>query len=237
MENSNIHQRINKIMSEWSYVQKTQPKKSASGGDGLGYSHVKHDDVTKALHPFLVKYGINIIPTVTESKLNSFNVTAYNYSAKKEVTKTVYSAEVVVAFRLVNIDNPADFIESSWLGFGLDTQDKAVGKACSYAYKTMALKTFALETGDEDIEQDREDYLRTESSLVGHSGIDADIRREATDIFFEQAKAALLEFETLDKMSAYWIKNWKHISSMPKAQTQELINIKDNMKLKFEGKI
>jgi len=139
--------------------------------------------------------------------------------------------------KLVNIDKPEDCVESSWRGFGMDTQDKAIGKAYSYAYKYGLLKLFALETGDDDIEKDQQDYVRNESSLVGHSGIDADIRKEANDMFFEQAKEALLDFKDLDGLQKYWTKNWKHISSMPKVQTQELINIKDNMKLKFEGKI
>lgn len=234
LEGANLYKRIQAIMSELSFVKKTEPK---SKEEGLAYSYVKHDDVTSAIHPLLVKYGIVIIPNVTSSKCDSFNVTFYNQKFKKEITKTVYTAEVVLSLKLVNVDDPKDFVESSWNGFGMDTQDKAIGKAYSYAYKYGILKTFALETGDDDVEVDRKEYVRETTSLVGSGGIDWDIKKEALDAFFEQSKEKLLAFDSMEKMQKFWTDNWKDICKLDKPQTSELINIKDNMKLKLEGKV
>jgi hypothetical protein len=136
---------------------------------------------------------------------------------------------------MINVENPEDSIESEWHGFGMDTQDKAIGKAYSYAYKYFLLKTFALETGDEDIEADREDF--TKSTLKGNAGIDDDIRLEMEERFFDDTKEKLLNFSSEDEMKKFWEKNWKNIGKLPTERAKELINIKNNMKLKFEGKL
>jgi hypothetical protein len=121
----NIHQRINAIMASISYVQKGDAKVNGQ------YSFVSHDAVTAAIHPLLVEHGVNIIPTVT----------AWN--------KDGNLTSVDVAIDFVNIVDPADKVTISTLGYGIDNQDKGVGKAISYACKYAMLKVFMLETGDD----------------------------------------------------------------------------------------
>lgn len=121
----NIYQRIIDVMSELDYIQKGD--KMVNGQ----YRFVSHDQVTSAIHPFLVKHGICCIPTIEKTE---------QLGTRTEVTLRV---------RFVNIDKPDDFVESIWLGFGIDNGDKGPGKAISYAYKYAILKTFCLETGDD----------------------------------------------------------------------------------------
>lgn len=121
----NIHQRIIDVMSELDYIQKGD--KMVNGQ----YRFVSHDQVTAAIHPLFVKHGICCIPTVEKTE---------QLGTRTEVTLRV---------RFVNIDKPDDFVESNWLGFGIDGGDKGPGKAISYAYKYAILKTFCLETGDD----------------------------------------------------------------------------------------
>lgn len=57
--------------------------------------------------------------------------------------------EVHTKYRIQNIDDINDFIEVESNGTGVDTQDKGVGKAMTYAYKYMLLRTFAIPTGED----------------------------------------------------------------------------------------
>ena len=121
----NIYQRINAVMREVSYIQK-DPKKL-----GLQYSFASHDSVTSALRGPMVEHGIVYHPT------------------KMELTVDGNRVQMSLVIRFVNIDNPGDFIDVPSYGFGIDSQDKGVGKAFSYAVKYGLLKTFGLETGDD----------------------------------------------------------------------------------------
>lgn len=121
----NIYQRIVGVMSDLSYIQKSDLKVNNQ------YRFVSHDQVTAAVHPLLVKHGICIMPTVQ--------------SSKQEGNRT----EVQLAVGFINIDNPDDrfFVQS--FGYGVDASDKGPGKAVSYAFKMACLKVFCLETGED----------------------------------------------------------------------------------------
>jgi hypothetical protein len=85
---------------------------------------------------------------------------------------------VTVKYRLVDIDleeaevstnaqNRMITIES--IGSGIDSQDKATGKALTYAYKYALLRLFAIPTGEDP---DR------------HASVDKDGRMKANDKIF-----------------------------------------------------
>ena len=56
---------------------------------------------------------------------------------------------IETTYRFVNIENPEEFIEITTYGDGIDTQDKAVGKAMTYADKYALLKAYKIITGDD----------------------------------------------------------------------------------------
>ena len=56
---------------------------------------------------------------------------------------------VDVTYRIVNTENPDEYVDVVSSGTGVDTQDKGVGKAMTYAYKYMLLRTFAIPTGED----------------------------------------------------------------------------------------
>ena len=127
----NIYQRINAVMQDIDYIQKGDKKVAGQ------YRFVSHDQVTAALHGPLTKHGIACIPTIEEMK--------------QDGNRT----EVKLLVTFVNIDNPTDTVSVSYYGYGIDTSDKGIGKAVSYAFKYALLKVFTLETGD-DPDQDQE---------------------------------------------------------------------------------
>jgi hypothetical protein len=121
----NLYQRILGIMSELHYIQKGEKTVNNQ------YRFVSHDQVTAAIHPLLVKYGVVILPSVEES-LQEGNRT----SVKLLVT-------------LINADDPSESYTIRNIGYGVDSGDKGPGKAVSYAVKYAILKAFCLETGDD----------------------------------------------------------------------------------------
>lgn len=127
----NIYQKINNVMKEVSYIQKGTKQVNNQ------YRFVSHDQVTSIMHDPLTKNGIAMIPTVKSFSVNGNRT------------------EILVNVKFVNIDDPLDFFDVDYLGFGIDASDKGPGKAISYACKYALLKTFCLETGDDpDQEQD-----------------------------------------------------------------------------------
>jgi hypothetical protein len=124
-EARNIAQRLNAVMAEVDYVQK-QPKK-----DGLQYSYVSHDAVTKLVRPILQAHGIVYYPKDLEVRQNGNRT------------------EALFTVRFENIDNRADYIDVATFGYGVDGQDKGPGKAMSYGVKYALLKALGLETGDD----------------------------------------------------------------------------------------
>ena len=133
-----LHQRILKVMDSLAYIQKGDKRVNGE------YTFVSHDQVIQKLRPFLVDNGIILLTDVLEYKqvdfpprLNKFGKEVYN-------SRT----EATLNLRLVNADDPKDFIEGRAIGFGIDNGDKGPGKAISYAVKYFLLKNFCLETGD-----------------------------------------------------------------------------------------
>ena len=182
----NVHQRISRIMSEIDYIKKD---KSINFGKGGGFTVVGHDAVTKLIHPLLVKHGVNIIPTI------------------KQTIQEGNRSRVDLEFRWVNIDNPDDHFITEASGYGIDQQDKGIGKGWSVAQRYTVLKTLHLETGDKDIEDDdinhvevtKEENLRNkEEKMVEDFAkeVQETLNREQQQEFVAHVSASGMEVET-----------------------------------------
>ena len=139
----NLYQKINKIMSEIEYLKKDD-KVVTNTKTNAGYKAISEEKVTSEIRKGLVKYGIVIIPIEQE------------HSREDERLKDQYGNDKInrittvdVKYRIQNTDDKEDYIIASSSGTGVDTQDKGVGKAMTYAYKYMWLRTFALPTGED----------------------------------------------------------------------------------------
>lgn len=148
-EKLNIHQRINLVMAD---VEKLLKLKRVDLGEG-GYNVVTSDQVTAHVQPLLVKYGVMIIPTVTEWGVVDPEPSINEKTGKRYPFRT----EATVRVRWVNIDDDADFFENEWFGFGIDPSDKGPGKATTYAVRYLILKTLLIPTGDKDSEDGNDD--------------------------------------------------------------------------------
>lgn len=148
----NIYQRMSRVMAEVSYIQKEDRKVNGM------YTFVSHDAVVAKIRPSLIANGIVVIPRVVDHS--------------QDGNRTMVEMEC----DFINIDEPSDRITVSGFAYGVDSSDKGPGKSISVCLKTIFLKTFCLETGDEaDIERQNiehkpdvitEDQLETIAELA-----------------------------------------------------------------------
>ena len=143
----NIHQRVNLIMAETYTLIKE--KTVEVGG---GYNVITSDQVMAQVQPLLVKYGVNLIPTVID-----WGVVEPDPQISKDGKRYPYRTEATVRVAWINIDTPADQIEGDWFGFGIDSQDKGPGKAMTYAIRYATIKTLQIPSGDKDVEDGDQD--------------------------------------------------------------------------------
>ncbi len=177
----NLYQRINEVRKAVEYVQKN---KAVSTGGG-SYKAVTHDEVTGIIRKHLVEYGIVCVPSLFSSQVviplgkdgNPSNMIRY---------------EATYDIRFVNIEDPKDDLTIRIEAHAMDNQDKAPGKAISYAKKYAALKLFEIETGEDEESRHAE---KGEFPLADHlANIDA-----AADA--DQLKSA---YFTANKAAAEW---------------------------------
>ena len=154
----NIYQRVNEIRKEVSGVQKQMVQAGR-----YSYKAMMSDDVIAAIRESMIKHGVVTHP-VDLKQQHGVLKTRNGESQKVDVLLTV---------RWVNVDDPKDYFDVPSLGTGVDTQDKAPGKAITYADKYSFLKTLNL-MGGEDPDQTaspRTTAQASDSTVVTDDGI------------------------------------------------------------------
>jgi hypothetical protein len=154
MSELNIYQRVNKVMQAVEYVQKDATVDTGRGS----YKAVSHDMVLAVLRKEMVTQGI-----VTRVEQLKSEVLVFA-DKSKEIKQHLYSGDYAVHFH--NMDKPEDCLTVTVNGHAADNQDKAPGKAMSYAVKYAMLKTFGLETGENDEGRLAEDDLSDTAEAI-----------------------------------------------------------------------
>lgn len=124
---ANIYEKIAAVMQDVQYLGKDD---NVSFGQ-TNYRALSEEKVTVIMRSAMLKHKLVVFP-VEQSATRTGNIT-----------------HVDVKYRIVNIEDPADYIEVVSCGDGADTQDKGSGKAMTYAFKYMWLRTFAIPTGED----------------------------------------------------------------------------------------
>lgn len=153
-EKLNIYQKLVAIQNELTFVAK-----NLSVGVGKSsYKAVGEADVLKAVKPLEAKYGVYSYPSsrrIVESAVLENEATDYN---NNKVIKKSFFERIETVYRFVNVDNPSEYIEITSYGDGIDTGDKSVGKACTYADKYALLKAYKIITGDDPDQDESQSY-------------------------------------------------------------------------------
>lgn len=149
----NIFQKMSAITQEISTVAK-----NLQVGEGKNqYKAVGEADVLAAVKPVEAKHGVYSYPYSREIVESGEMVATTKYGERKSLylrLKTVY--------RFVNMEKPDEYIDITTYGDGVDSQDKATGKAMTYSDKYALLKAYKIQTGD-DPDQNASETLNSVS--------------------------------------------------------------------------
>ena len=141
----NIYEKMSAITAEIGVVEKNLNVKVNSNSS---YKAVSERDVLDAVKPIEQKYRVYSYPA--NRKIVNCDVLTKETEYNGTITRTnTLFMRVETVYRFVNIDKPDEFIETTVYGDGLDTGDKASGKAMTYADKYALMKAYKLSTGDD----------------------------------------------------------------------------------------
>lgn len=157
----NIYEKLLKITEEVGYVAKNL---SVSAGKG-SYKAVSEVDVLNAVKPLESKYGVYSYPVRRQVIDSGEMVSTSTYNGNTTEKRQLY-LRVETIYRFVNIEKPDEWIEITTYGDGVDSQDKAPGKAMTYADKYALLKAYKIQTGD-DPDKDASEPLQGVSRKAG----------------------------------------------------------------------
>lgn len=146
MEKMNIYQKMSNITSELSVVAK-----NLEVGVGKSkYKAVGEADVLNAIKPLEAKYGVYSFPCGRKVIDSAFiENESIDYDTKQKIIKRSIFERIETIYRFVNIDEPSEYIDITTYGDGIDTGDKSVGKAMTYADKYALMKAYKVITGDD----------------------------------------------------------------------------------------
>lgn len=177
------------------------------------YKAVSERDVLDGVKPIEKKYRVYSYPAKREVIDRDALVKEIEYNGNITKTNTLFM-RIETTYRFVNIDNPSEFIETTVYGDGLDTGDKAPGKAMTYADKYALMKAYKLSTGDDpDKEASPENGYEKATKKVDNTKISP----KQIDILLEYYKD-----ENLDKLLEK--NNIKKIEDLSIQKASELIS-------------
>ena len=215
----NIYEKMMRATADIANVAKNL---TVDTGKGKGYKAVSEGDVLAAVKPIEAHYKIYSYP-VSRSVIESGEmVTTNNYGERKQLY-----LRVETVYRFVNIEKPEEFIDITTYGDGVDTQDKAPGKAMTYADKYALLKAYKIQTGDDPDKEASGDLLEKgkkveEVKNMKISDIKVNILREKCkeDGVPESLVSSLCKVEDISQLSeaqfSNIVSNWKKVMEQAK---------------------
>lgn len=129
----NIYQKLVEVRKAVPYLKKDNK--------GHQFQYVSSSQTLGTLKEKMDEQGLLLIPSV-KSK------TVTDHTTKNGGHE--YFTELDMVFTWVNSDKPDEKIECGWVGQGLDSGEKGVGKALTYSEKYFLLKFFNIATDKDD---------------------------------------------------------------------------------------
>ena len=141
IEEMNIYEKMSAITNELGVVGKNL---NVDMGKGKSYKAVQEFDVLNAFKPIEEKYRVYSYPK--ERKIVDSEILEKETSYGK--TKNMY-LRIETIYEFVNLDKPEEKITMVSYADGIDSGDKATGKAMTYSDKYSLLKAYKVATGDD----------------------------------------------------------------------------------------
>lgn len=144
----NIYEKLSAITSE---IKKVAKNLQVGTGQNQ-YKATAEADVLEPVKELEEKYKVYSYPFSREIVDSSILQTEKEYNGKTTKGNQIFM-RLKTVYRFVNIEKPDEFIDVTTYGDGVDTQDKAPGKAMTYGDKYALMKAYKIITG-EDPDQD-----------------------------------------------------------------------------------
>jgi hypothetical protein len=216
-----LYKKMHQVMVETEAITK-----SVTVGDNKNaYKAVGEADVLNVIKPLFKKHGLIIIQNEV-SALDRFDLFPTKYGESARLMTQVHTK-----FKIVDVETGEfDFIEA--IGNGVDTQDKASGKAQAYALKVGLQKTFLLFSGEDTDNEYSETITKTNAETIKskkkqiENNLDA---REKTLAEISDKLEALGDSGMATKiLNAYKKKSWEEFKD------NELISVSNGLDKKLE---
>lgn len=166
------------------------------------YKGIAERDVIDAIKPLEVQYRVFSYPALTRIVSQEPTVEFYDSNGNKKVNMFM---RIERTYCFVNIDKPSETIVVYSYGDGVDSQDKAPGKALTYADKYALLKAYKISTGDD---------LDAEASQPTPSAIKFGTTPPAKEEITDSIKAELAELNIpLEKIATYFKKSVDNLTN------------------------
>lgn len=176
----NIYQRMAAITADLNAVAK-----NLKVGEGKSaYKAVGEADVLAAVKPLEQKYGVYSYP-VSRSIIDSDIITTKKVYNGQESESTKFFMRLEIVYRFVNVDKPEEYIDVFTYGDGIDSGDKAPGKAMTYGDKYALLKAYKIITGDDPDQNMSDDGKFTRGKAAGKAEMRAPAPGD-TPVFCEE---------------------------------------------------
>lgn len=140
----NIYEKLLNIENEI----KTVTKNLEVGTGKNKYKAVSEADVLSAAKELEFKYKVYSYPYSRKVIDNSILETVKEYDGNITKGNQLFM-RLEVVYRFVNAEKPAEIVDITTYGDGIDTQDKGPGKAMTYADKYALLKAYKIVTGED----------------------------------------------------------------------------------------
>lgn len=141
----NLFEKMQLITNEIGVVEKGLQVRVT---DKSSYKAVSERDVLDAVKPIEQKYRVFSLPISRRIIAQDVLEKVSEYNGKTSKTNTMYM-RIETTYRFYNIDKPDEHIDTITYADGLDTGDKASGKAMTYADKYALMKAYKISTGDD----------------------------------------------------------------------------------------
>lgn len=137
----NIYEKMSAITNELGVVAKNL---NVDMGKGKSYKAVQEKDVLDAVKPIEEKYRVYSYPK--ERKIIESGI--LEKETQYGVSKNLY-LRIETTYEFVNLDKTEEKITMTSYADGIDSGDKATGKAMTYSDKYSLLKAYKIATGDD----------------------------------------------------------------------------------------
>ena len=213
----NIYEKLSLITDEIGVIEKNL---NVSINKTSSYKAVSERDVLDNVKPIERKYRVYSYPVKREVIDRDTLVKESEFNGNITRTNSLFM-RIETTYRFVNIDNPNEYVETIVYGDGVDTGDKAPGKAMTYADKYALMKAYKLSTGDDpDKDASPEKGYRKAREVSQQT-------QETTIAMATPKQVAILlqayKGKNLEKLLAKY--NISRIEEMPLEKASELITI------------